>query len=540
MSGIIDGENVFFGRTLNTEGFTNLEDCVEKGDISSAFPSYGEKRMTFARLGSDIKKNLATKKAKYQAKYEIITAKQAVILAELAKANIAPDQERHMYDTDESCMMFSWKMIEKETDDDNKKLMEQYNEYHYNMSAVKRDLKMIDVLSENLEDKKKYQLDANQIMSLEKGEESESLEKKKYDNNIAKAGKATTVQSSKVKKVMKEFKAGTLNSSSGKKVTSKDQALAIAMSEAGLSKKADPDIYKFFLGEFADLMYVNKDSELKIKKALDVAAMKVTGKNSPKQELGKGKDDKKDNQKFTATSESDDKNYQKHFQALLKKHGYKSINDIPANKKKKFFDEVDASWDGKNEKVEKAVGGAGARGGIVVGRTKSGKPIYASHAKTHKEFTHDDHKDAIEHFGKERSKYKKLNEAEKKQHGKESKTYSDIVSDATNRANQHNSEMMRKKKMATRKTAVGNVIEKARINKAFTSLGVDPMENIYDHLPIVNKDTGEFNTTSKPQVIDAAEVLKSDPEEKSKMVEEFLTDKVGKKRRIHVRTNNQV
>ena len=41
----------------------------------------------------------------------------------------------------------------------------------------------------------------------------------------------------KVHKVMSEFKERTLKSSSGKKVTSHEQAVAIAMSEAGLSKK---------------------------------------------------------------------------------------------------------------------------------------------------------------------------------------------------------------------------------------------------------------------------------------------------------------
>ena len=43
----------------------------------------------------------------------------------------------------------------------------------------------------------------------------------------------------KVAKVMKEFKAGTLHSGSkkGPKVTSKKQAVAIALSEAGMAKK---------------------------------------------------------------------------------------------------------------------------------------------------------------------------------------------------------------------------------------------------------------------------------------------------------------
>ena len=41
----------------------------------------------------------------------------------------------------------------------------------------------------------------------------------------------------KVHKVMSEFKHRTLHSGSGKKVTSRKQAVAIAMSEAELSKK---------------------------------------------------------------------------------------------------------------------------------------------------------------------------------------------------------------------------------------------------------------------------------------------------------------
>lgn len=47
---------------------------------------------------------------------------------------------------------------------------------------------------------------------------------------------ATKKQNTKVGKVMGEYKEGTLKSSSGKKVTSKKQAVAIAMSEAGMSK----------------------------------------------------------------------------------------------------------------------------------------------------------------------------------------------------------------------------------------------------------------------------------------------------------------
>jgi hypothetical protein len=41
----------------------------------------------------------------------------------------------------------------------------------------------------------------------------------------------------KVAKVMREYKAGTLKSSSGEKVTNQRQAVAIAMSEAGIKQK---------------------------------------------------------------------------------------------------------------------------------------------------------------------------------------------------------------------------------------------------------------------------------------------------------------
>lgn len=41
----------------------------------------------------------------------------------------------------------------------------------------------------------------------------------------------------KVSKVMREYKAGKLKSSSGEKVTSQKQAVAIAMSEAGIKRK---------------------------------------------------------------------------------------------------------------------------------------------------------------------------------------------------------------------------------------------------------------------------------------------------------------
>lgn len=47
----------------------------------------------------------------------------------------------------------------------------------------------------------------------------------------------------KLAKVMREFKAGTLKSSSGEPVKSRQQAIAIAMSKAGMSLKGKSDAY---------------------------------------------------------------------------------------------------------------------------------------------------------------------------------------------------------------------------------------------------------------------------------------------------------
>jgi hypothetical protein len=47
----------------------------------------------------------------------------------------------------------------------------------------------------------------------------------------------------KVAKVLREFKAGTLKSSSGEKIKDRRRAIAIALSEAGMSMKGKSDAY---------------------------------------------------------------------------------------------------------------------------------------------------------------------------------------------------------------------------------------------------------------------------------------------------------
>jgi len=45
----------------------------------------------------------------------------------------------------------------------------------------------------------------------------------------------------------------------------------------------------------------------------------------------------------------DDKAYQAFFNKMLKKYGVKSQDELSADKKKSFYDEIDKGWKGDNE-----------------------------------------------------------------------------------------------------------------------------------------------------------------------------------------------
>lgn len=53
----------------------------------------------------------------------------------------------------------------------------------------------------------------------------------------------TKEKQAKIAKVMREFKSGKLKGSDKKKVTNRKQAIAIALSEAGMSMKGKSDAY---------------------------------------------------------------------------------------------------------------------------------------------------------------------------------------------------------------------------------------------------------------------------------------------------------
>jgi hypothetical protein len=58
----------------------------------------------------------------------------------------------------------------------------------------------------------------------------------------------------KVAKVMREFKSGKLKSSSGEAVKSPKQALAIALSQAGMSRKPKEDMSdEYYMGFFKEM-----------------------------------------------------------------------------------------------------------------------------------------------------------------------------------------------------------------------------------------------------------------------------------------------
>jgi len=63
------------------------------------------------------------------------------------------------------------------------------------------------------------------------------------DREDAAAPKGKKAQQAKIRKVLKEFKAGTLKSSSGEKITDRRRAIAIALSEAGMSMQGKSDAY---------------------------------------------------------------------------------------------------------------------------------------------------------------------------------------------------------------------------------------------------------------------------------------------------------
>ena len=90
-----------------------------------------------------------------------------------------------------------------------------------------------------------------QIAAMFKISSLDNIISKGFDPSVNEYGdmqkaKETTEKHKKVHKVMSEYKSGKLKSSSGDKVKDRKQALAIAMSEAGISKSEEDMCMKAF------------------------------------------------------------------------------------------------------------------------------------------------------------------------------------------------------------------------------------------------------------------------------------------------------
>lgn len=77
-------------------------------------------------------------------------------------------------------------------------------------------------------------------------------------DDAMKAPKTKKGKQAKIAKVMREFKAGTLKGSDKKPVTNRKQAIAIALSEAGMSMKDKSDAY---IDAYIDTMCMEGEEE---------------------------------------------------------------------------------------------------------------------------------------------------------------------------------------------------------------------------------------------------------------------------------------
>jgi len=66
----------------------------------------------------------------------------------------------------------------------------------------------------------------------------------------------------KIARVLREFKSGKLKSSSGEKITDPKRALAIALSEAGMTRKPKKDQSdEYYMGFFKELIGEEEEGE---------------------------------------------------------------------------------------------------------------------------------------------------------------------------------------------------------------------------------------------------------------------------------------
>ena len=155
-------------------------DQLEKGKIKDTL-YYSELKIVFSKTGKDIKEKLATIKAKENSKLIDIEAK----LSNLEDKLTHKPTEKYSYeDSDDTYKTFKWEMTYisesasnnnvvkfNDTDsgtlsNDECKLNREWNDLVYSYRDVKGEIDSINLLEENLEDNKKYELTARQMLNF--------------------------------------------------------------------------------------------------------------------------------------------------------------------------------------------------------------------------------------------------------------------------------------------------------------------------------------------------------------------------------------
>lgn len=272
---------------------------LQKSDISYAFgDNYGGTAMTFSKKGSEIKTMVTAKIASLNA---MLAAKQIasnIILAKLAESGLTPKEAYG----EEEMKTFSYSQydsrpaMEGEKEDSltvqdgsdssasesNSNLMRNYNDCAYSIQGLKRDVKAATLLLENVEDKKSYPLNINQISAIQKGGIADDLLKEAADRKESVDG------------LTKSFHDGLLNVGSIEELSASIfKSLGTSVEE--LNSYFDIDIEKGRKGQVGE---IRTWQGKKMKKEAD-GSWKPVGEGSSKAKKeegdssGKKKDDKK-------------------------------------------------------------------------------------------------------------------------------------------------------------------------------------------------------------------------------------------------------
>lgn len=149
---------------------------LEKGKIADAL-RWGDLPIKFNKTGAEIKEKLAAIKTKEMGKLGVLEA----TLSSLAEQCVYKPTEKYSYDDgDDDMKVFKWDMTYENNQNsvqlsptetgtitnEEARLCAAYNDTVYKLRDVKKELTAIEVLEENLDDSKKYELTAAQMLTF--------------------------------------------------------------------------------------------------------------------------------------------------------------------------------------------------------------------------------------------------------------------------------------------------------------------------------------------------------------------------------------